>query len=84
VTRAALILTLAFAQPAAAAPPTATATDQTSEVVAGRVTTIDLDNRRLTLRGGDGRSHEFEASAETLLALKVGDRIEAKRRQEPR
>jgi Cu/Ag efflux protein CusF len=58
----------------------ATATEQASEIVAGEVTKIDLDRSRVTVRSGDGKPHEFEASAETLKDLKVGDKIEAKRR----
>ena len=41
---------------------------------------IDLENTRVTLQSSDGSLHEFEASSETLKGLKVGDRIEAKRR----
>ena len=60
--------------------PRAAAAAQTAEVVAGRVTKIDHDRSRVTVQSVDGSSHEFEASAETLKDLKVGDRIEAKRR----
>jgi hypothetical protein len=35
----------------------------------------------VTLRTSDGETHEFEASPETLRDLKLGDRIEAKRRE---
>jgi hypothetical protein len=34
----------------------------------------------VTVRSSDLQIHEFEASDETLKDLKVGDRIEAKRR----
>ena len=53
---------------------------QASDVVAGLVTKIDLERSRVTVRSSDGNPHEFEASAETLKDLKVGDRIEATRR----
>jgi hypothetical protein len=49
-------------------------------VIEGTVTKIDLDRSRVTVRSSDGQPHEFTASAETLKNLKVGDRIEAKRR----
>jgi Cu/Ag efflux protein CusF len=77
---AAMALTFALGQGIVAAPRAATAAEQASEVVAGVVTKIDLDRSRVTVRGSDGKPHEFEASAETLKGLKVGDQIEAKRR----
>jgi Cu/Ag efflux protein CusF len=77
---AALALTIALGQGIVAAPWAATAEEQASEVIAGLVTKIDHERSRVTLRSSDGESHEFEASAETLKDLKVGDRIEATRR----
>ena len=77
---AAIALAAALGQGIVAAPRAATAAEQASEVVAGTVTKIDLDRSRVTVRSSDGKSHEFEASAETLKDLKVGDRIEATRR----
>lgn len=53
---------------------------QALEVIDGEVTKIDLERKRVTVRSRDGGVHEFEASEETLKDLKVGDRIEAKRR----
>jgi hypothetical protein len=76
----ALALTVALGQGIVAAPRAATATEQASEIVAGLVTKIDHDRSRVTVRSSDGELHEFEASAETLKDLSVGDRIEAKRR----
>ena len=77
---AAMALTVALGPGIVAAPQAATAAEQASEVIAGGVTKIDLDRSRVTVRSSDGKPHEFEASAETLKDLKVGDRIEAKRR----
>jgi len=77
---AALALAVTLGQGIVAAPRAATAAEQASEVIAGTVTKIDLDRSRVTVRSSDGEPHEFEASAETLKNLKVGDRIEAKRR----
>ena len=79
---AAMALTFALGQGIVAAPRAATGAEQASEVIAGTVTKIDLDRSRVTVRSSDGEPHEFEASAETLKDLKVGDRIEAKRRPE--
>ena len=77
---AAMTLTFALGQGIVAVPRAATAAEQASEVIAGTVTKIDLDRSRVTVRSSDGEPHEFEASAETLKNLKVGDQIEAKRR----
>jgi hypothetical protein len=76
----ALALAVALGQGIVAAPRVATAAEQASEIVAGLVTKIDHDRSRVTVRSSDGELHEFEASAETLKDLSVGDRIEAKRR----
>jgi NADPH-dependent 2,4-dienoyl-CoA reductase/sulfur reductase-like enzyme len=54
----------------------------TPDTVGGQVTEIDPARNRVTMRDGDGTVREFEASKETLEDLKVGDRIEAKRRQD--
>jgi len=78
---AAMALTVALGQAISLAPArSATAAEQTPEVVEGEVTKIDLDQSRVTMRSSDGTVHEFEATAETLKDLNVGDRIEAKRR----
>jgi Cu/Ag efflux protein CusF len=52
------------------------------DTVGGQVTKVDPARKRVTMRDGDGTVREFEASKETLEDLKVGDRIEAKRRQD--
>jgi hypothetical protein len=77
---AALALAFALAQGIVVAPTVAMAAEQGSEIVAGIVTKIDPGKSRVTVRSSDGKLHEFDASAETLKDLKVGDRIEAKRR----
>lgn len=51
-----------------------------NEIVAGEVTSIDTTLNRITVRSSDGVLHEFEAAKATLDDLKVGDRIEAKKR----
>lgn len=74
-------LALAIALVLGAAPRATTAAEPAAEVIAGRVTAIDRDRNRVTVRSGDGESHEFEAAPETLKDLEVGDRIEVKRRE---
>jgi hypothetical protein len=76
---AAMALTVALGLGVGVGPAQA-AEPQDLEVVDGEVTRIDLERRRVTVRSSDGAVHEFEASVETLKDLKVGDRIEAKRR----
>jgi hypothetical protein len=50
------------------------------ERVSGQVTKIDPATGRVTIQSG-GQTYEFQASAETLKGLKVGDRIEARLRK---
>ena len=54
----------------------------TPDRVGGQVTKIDPARNRVTMRDADGTVLVFETSKETLQDLKVGDRIEATRRQE--
>jgi len=76
----ALALAVALGQGILVPPRAAIAAGQDTESIEGVVTKIELDRGRVTVRSSDGKPHEFEASAETLKDLKVGDRIEAKRR----
>lgn len=55
----------------------------TPEKVEGVVTKIDPEQGKVTLRGPNGESYEFQAQKETLQGYKVGDRIEAKLRSAP-
>ena len=59
-------------------------TVKTPEMVGGQVVKIDAGQSKVTVREADGTVHEFQASAETLQGLKVGDRIEAKLREAPK
>jgi Cu/Ag efflux protein CusF len=78
---AAMALTVALGLGVSVAPAQVQAEEpQALEVIGGEVTKIDLERKRVTVRSSDGGVHEFEASEETLKDLKVGDRIEAKRR----
>jgi len=55
----------------------------TPQKLEGQVVAIDLNQGKVTMRGSDGATHEFQASKETLQGYKVGDRIEAKLRSAP-
>jgi hypothetical protein len=50
------------------------------QMIEGQVTRVDPGRSKITIRGKDGSTHEFEASKETLQDYKVGDTIEAKLR----
>jgi hypothetical protein len=52
--------------------------------VEGQVVKIDSGLGKVTVREAAGTVHEFQASAETLQGLKVGDRIGAKLREAPK
>jgi hypothetical protein len=65
--------------PPATTPRNAPAT--TPEMVSGQVVKIDRSQGKVTIREGNGKMHEFQASAETLKDLKEGDRIEARLRR---
>ena len=56
---------------------------KTPQTLQGQVVAIDLNQGKVTMRGSDGATHEFQASKETLQGYKVGDRIEAKLRSAP-
>jgi hypothetical protein len=55
----------------------------TPQAVDGQVVKIDKAQGKVTVRGADGVTHEFQGSKETLRDLKVGDRIEATLRSAP-
>jgi Cu/Ag efflux protein CusF len=79
---AATLLSFALGQAVGVSP--LRAADATEvQLVEGEVIQIDLAQGRVTVRSSDGDLHQFEASPETLKELKVGDRIEAKRRPAP-
>jgi hypothetical protein len=65
---------------AAQNPPPAQPPAGTPERVSGQVTKIDQASGRVTIQSG-GQTYEFQASADTLKGLKVGDRIEARLRK---
>jgi hypothetical protein len=54
------------------------------EKVEGQIVKVDQAQSKVTVREPGGTVHEFQASAETLKDLKVGDRIEAKLREAPK
>ena len=48
--------------------------------VEGQVVSVDQNQGKVTIKGNDGKTHEFSASNETIRDFKVGDRIEAQLR----
>jgi hypothetical protein len=48
--------------------------------VEGQVVNVDADQNKVTVKTTDGKTHEFQASPETVRDFKVGDRIEARLR----
>ena len=52
--------------------------------VEGKVVRVDQAQGRLAVVEADGKTHEFQASKETLQDLKVGDHVEARLRELPK
>jgi len=48
--------------------------------VEGQVVAVDQNQSKVTIKGNDGKTHEFQASPETIRDFKVGDKIEAQLR----
>jgi len=74
IATAALALALSHCATATEAKPSG------NEIVAGEVMSIDTEDNHIKVRSSDGILHEFEATKATLDDLKVGDRIEARKR----
>ena len=53
------------------------------EKVEGRVVRVDAAAGKVAVAENDGKTHEFQASKETLKDLKVGDKIKANLRSLP-
>jgi hypothetical protein len=51
--------------------------------VEGKIVRVDQTGGRVAVADASGKTHEFQASKETLQDLKVGDSIEAKLRPLP-
>jgi len=51
--------------------------------VEGRVVRVDAAGGKVAVAESDGKTHEFQASKETLQDLKVGDKIQANLRALP-
>lgn len=51
--------------------------------VEGKVVRVDAKGGKVAVAGADGKTHEFQASKETLDDIKVGDKIEANLRALP-
>jgi Cu/Ag efflux protein CusF len=48
--------------------------------VEGQVVNVDANQGKVTVKTGDGKTQEFQASPETIRDFKVGDKIEARLR----
>ena len=48
--------------------------------VEGQVVNVDANNGKVTVKTSDGKTHDFQASRETIRDYKVGDKIEAQLR----
>jgi hypothetical protein len=48
--------------------------------VEGQVVSVDQNQAKVTIRGSDGKTHEFQATKDTIRDFKVGDKIEAQLR----
>jgi hypothetical protein len=46
----------------------------------GQVVSVDQNQGKVTIKGKDGKTHEFSAPNETIRDFKVGDRVEAQLR----
>jgi hypothetical protein len=51
--------------------------------VEGRVVRVDKTSGKVAISSTDGKTHEFQASKETLDDLKVGDSVQASLRSIP-
>ena len=60
--------------------PSASVATNAPAKVEGEITKIDQANQMITVRGADGATHEFHANPSDLKSFKVGDKLEAKRR----
>jgi ribosomal protein S1 len=52
--------------------------------VEGKVVRVDQGQGKVAVTEADGKTHEFQASKETLQDLKVGDHVEARLRELPK
>ena len=52
--------------------------------VEGKVVRVDQAQGKVAVTASDGKTHEFQASKETLQDLKVGDNVEARLRELPK
>jgi ribosomal protein S1 len=52
--------------------------------VEGKVVRVDQAQGKVAMTESDGKTHEFQASKETLQDLKVGDNVEARLRELPK
>lgn len=65
-------------------PKSADCNARTPEKVEGEVIKVDHSSGKVTIRDKAGSTHEFQATRETLQAMKAGDKVEAKLREAPK
>jgi hypothetical protein len=63
--------------------PAADCKANTPAKVEGQVVSVDPAGK-VTVRANDGKTHEFQATAETAKTMKPGDRLEATLREAPK
>jgi hypothetical protein len=71
---------LAVTGAAYAQAPKAEPCPKAAERVEGQVVKVDPAQNKVTVRGADGTTHEFQTSKETLQDIKVGETLKAKLR----
>jgi hypothetical protein len=74
---------LAQNAPAGQQKPAGCSTAGVPEKVEGQIAKVEPDQGKVTVRGSNGETWEFQASKETLQRYKVGDHIQAKLRTAP-
>jgi len=47
----------------------------TPEKIEGRITSVDMNEGKVTVKSGDGKTHVFNAAQATLKNYKVGDTL---------
>ena len=86
-TTAAVAIAVLATAPAFAQQPQPKATTDcknTPTKVEGQVVRVDTSSGKVTIRGNDGQTHEFQATKEMAQTMKPGDRLEATLREAPK
>jgi hypothetical protein len=70
-------------QPSASAGSSGQQRAQAPQKIEGEVTAVDTTSGMITLRGSDGKTHQFRGSQDTLRDYKVGDQVQLNLRSQP-